>query len=249
MVTPSFGVYVPLGYPDPETFSELLGLLPGAVDFVEVGVPSPRPKYDGPTIRRIHLDLVSRGSPSGLEAFRELPRPPRGLTAIVMAYLEDVGVEGLGEAASLAASKGYSSLLLPDLAFDYPGEVPAYVEAVRSAGMRPCFFASSKFPHNWLVRYAANAPLFVYLGLQPSTGVRLPISVCRNVRLARRILGGVVLLAGFSVRTPGDAASLIRCGADAVVVGTRFLEVLSDRGVGEAVEYAREMRRAVHSAG
>lgn len=241
---PGFGVYIPLGYPDPDTFYEVLDSLRGCVDFIEVGIPSRRPKYDGPFIRRAHRVLVDAGAPAGFDAYRELPErlPAPG---IVMGYLEDIGPGRLGEAAAIAAGKGYASILLPDLAFDYPSMLHAYVSACRAAGLQPSFFASSKFPHRWLDYYAANNPLLVYLGLQPSTGVRLPISVCRNIRTARRLLGETYLLAGFSVRSGEDASSIIACGADGVVVGTRFMQVLVEDGVDEAVSYACMMRRAV----
>lgn len=241
MVGPSFGVYLLLGHPTPSAFLDALEGLRACTDFYEIGIPSPRPKYDGPVIRRAHRSVIERGGHRV-----GLPRAD-GSPAIVMAYLEDMGLDGLERLSREAALRGYSSVLLPDLLFEYYDLVGEYVEIVKGAGMRPSFFASSRFPHRVLERLREEDPLLVYLGLQPSTGVRLPISVERNVRLARRILGdGVFLLAGFAVRSPDAVRRLIEAGADGVVVGSALIERLERLGVEAAVEYACSLHEAAH---
>ena len=54
MVKPSFGVYVPLNFPCREEFDRLVEVLSECVDSFEIGIPSSKPKYDGPTIRAAH---------------------------------------------------------------------------------------------------------------------------------------------------------------------------------------------------
>ena len=166
----------------------------------------------------------------------------------VMAYLEDYA-DSLRTVLEAAASSGALCVLFPDLAFDYPGMLDRYVEESERAGLRPCFFASSRFPHGWLVRYAALRPLYIYLGLQPATGVRLPIAVAKNVRTARSLIGDRYLLTGFAVRTPETARDLIGAGADAVVVGSAVIRLLEEKGEEEARRLACSIHEAVHSVG
>ncbi|KSW12423.1 tryptophan synthase subunit alpha [Pyrodictium occultum] len=243
---PGFSVYLTIGFPEPARFPQALEALEACVDFYELGLPTARPKYDGPTVRASHRRVVARGL-RGLEALRLLERTSVGKPFTLMAYMEDYAgsLRGLMEAA---ASAGAGCVLLPDLAFDYPGELDRYVEESERAGLRPCFFASSRFPHAWLQRYAALDPLYIYLGLQPATGVELPIAVEKNVRLARRLVGDRYLLTGFAIRHPEAAAALIRAGADAVVVGSAVLRALEEGGVEEARGLACSIHRAVHSA-
>ncbi len=246
---PGFSVYLTLGFPEPARFPGVVESLRGCVDFYEFGVPTRRPKYDGPTIRMTHRRVVEAGV-AGREALRLLRGLDVGAPFTLMAYLEDYVGSGDGLRGFLeeAASVGALCVLFPDLAFDYPGMVDRYVEESERAGLRPCFFASSRFPHMWLARFAALNPLYVYLGLQPATGVELPIAVVKNVRTARRLVGDRYLLTGFAVRTPETAAGLIRAGADAVVVGSAVARRLVEEGVESARGLACELHRAVHEA-
>ena len=244
---PGFSVYLTLGYPEPARSLEVLEALSGCVDFYELGLPTRRPKYDGPTIRMTHRRAVEAGV-VGLEALRLLEG---GLEKpfTVMAYMEDYadgrGLRGLLEEA---ASAGALCVLLPDLPFEYPERLEEYVDESLRAGLRPCFFASSRFPHRWLQLYADMRPLYIYLGLQPATGVELPIAVEKNVRLARRLVGDRYLLTGFAVRRPETAAALIRAGADAVVVGSAVARALEEGGVEAARGLACSLWGAVHGA-
>ncbi len=244
---PGFSVYLTAGYPGPAEFPCILEELSSCIDFYEIGLPTRRPKYDGPTIRATHRRVVEAGL-VGLEALKLLEENPPPKPFTVMAYMEDYAdnLRGLMEAA---ASAGALCVLLPDLAFDYPGRLDEYTEESLRAGMKPCFFASSKFPHRWLVGYAARRPLYIYLGLQPATGVELPIAVEKNVRLARLLIGDTYLLTGFAIRRPETAASLIRVGADAVVVGSAVARRLEEGGVEAAKRLACSIREAVHAAG
>jgi tryptophan synthase alpha chain len=240
---PGFSVYLTLGFPKLDKFLKILEELSSCADFYEIGLPTESPKYDGPVVRAAHRQALSAGI-KGVEALRHL----EGISDIpytVMAYMEDYAgrLRGLMEAA---ASAGARCVLLPDLAFDYPERLEDYIEESERAGIKPCFFASSRFPHVWLQRYAALKPLYIYLGLQPATGVKLPIAVEKNVRLARRLVGSSYLLAGFAIRSPKMAAALIRAGADAVVVGSALITLLRENDLEAAKELACRMHLAVH---
>lgn len=244
MVSPSFGVYLVLDYPNRHDFTRFLEAAGGCMDFVELGLPSPRPKYDGPAIREAHRLVLARSPKDPVRALNDLP-PAEGKATILMGYLEDLGLEGLLKALRRAKSLSYVSVLLPDLAFDYPEYMEHYVEVARVSGLRPSFFASSKFPHRLLGFMASTNPLFIYLGLQPSSGVELPISVERNVRIARSLIGDAFLLVGFSVRRPETVRRLIEAGADAVVVGSEVARKLRE-GLWKAVSYTCELYKAAH---
>jgi len=246
LARPGFSVYTTLGYPSPEEFPRLLKALAPCVDFLELGCPTARPKYDGPTVRKAHRTALEKGADCD-NTLRKLGDEDLGKPFTLMAYLEDHrdNLRGLLEAA---ASTGAGCVLLPDLAFDYPHRLLEYVEESERAGMRPCFFASSRFPHSWLMRFSSLRPLYVYLGLQPATGVELPITVARNVATARRLLGDAYLLAGFAIRRPETARELIDAGADAVVVGSALLRTLGEQGMEEVARFACGFHRAIHSA-
>lgn len=240
---PGFSVYLTLGYPRPDLFSEILEELSTCVDFYEIGLPTKSPKYDGPIIRTTHYHMVASGV-VGLDALKLLEKTV-DVPYTVMAYMDDYAGR-LRELVESVASAGALCVLLPDLPFDYPERLGEYVEESVRAGLKPCFFASSRFPHSWLQRYSSFNPLYIYLGLQPATGVELPIAVEKNVRLARRLVGSSYLLVGFAIRSPRTAVALVNAGADAVVVGSAIASLIRENSLEAARELACSIYKAVH---
>ncbi len=251
---PGFSAYIPLAYPSPTRFLEVLEALVPCTDFFEIGLPSQKPKYDGPTIRKAHigaLEALGEAEAGGrllsfLETAARILRNS-SVPYVLMTYYSDhrQRVTSLLEAAG---NLGAGCVLFPDLLFDHYDHMQDYIEGSREAGMKPCFFASSRFPHRLLAELSRRDPLFIYMGLQPTTGVELPIGVARNLALARKLVGEAYLLAGFAVKRPQDAQGLVRAGASGVVVGTALLERLEKEGPSEMRELACRLRKAVKEA-
>lgn len=247
---PGFGVYLTLGFPEPERFAGVVEGLAGCVDFFEFGLPTRSPRYDGPVVRSSHGRVVGRGL-VGVSGLRVLSNVDVAAPFVVLGYFSDFysdgGVNSVRSVLEEVAAAGGLCLLFPDLVFDFYELVDLYVDESLRAGLKPCFFASSRFPHGWFMRLAGLRPLFIYLGLQPASGVELPISVVRNVRLARRLVGsGVYLLAGFAIRDPDVARRLISAGADGVVVGSAVIRELAETGVDAARRLACSIHGSVH---
>jgi tryptophan synthase alpha chain len=225
------GVYLLAGWPNAEVYRKAAEAAAGIADFIELGLPSRNPKYDGPFIRRAHgeaepveLDLVPG-------------------EVYVMAYWEDrtARPEALFEAAAAAGARG---VLAPDLLIDFPSELGRYIELTRKFKMEPVFFVPGKFPHGLVRQLASYRPAFIYLGLYAATGIELPVYVERNIKVFREVAPEVFLVAGFAIDSPQKAAAVVRAGADAVVVGTAFLRRLRS-SVEEAVAFLREIKRAL----
>jgi tryptophan synthase alpha chain len=225
------GVYILAGWPSAEVYRKAVAAAAQVVDFVELGLPSRNPKYDGPFIRRAHgeAEPVELGLVPG--------------EVYVMAYWEDHAAkpEALFEAAAAAGARG---VLAPDLLIDFPPELGRYVELARRFKMEPVFFVPGKFPHGLVRRLASYRPAFIYLGLYAATGIELPVYVERNIKVFREVAPEVFLVAGFAIDSPQKAAAVVRAGADAVVVGTAFLRRLRS-SVEEAVAFLREIKRAL----
>jgi tryptophan synthase alpha chain len=225
------GVYILAGWPSAEVYRKAVAAAAQVADFVELGLPSRNPKYDGPYIRRAHgeAEPVELGLVPG--------------EVYVMAYWEDHAArpEALFEAAAAAGARG---VLAPDLLIDFPLELGRYVELARRFKMEPVFFVPGKFPHGLVRRLASYRPAFIYLGLYAATGIELPVYVERNIKVFREVAPEVFLVAGFAIDSPQKAAAVVRAGADAVVVGTAFLRRLRS-SVEEAVAFLREIKRAL----
>lgn len=244
LARPGFSVYLTIAWPSPTVFHKLLEALEPCVDYLELGIPSRRPIYDGPTIRSTHREATRHVT--GLEALKLVKDAGFGKPFLVMAYLAEHRLEDL---LRHSAEAGAASMLLPDLPFEQPSRIGEYVEEARRHGMRPSLFASTKFPHHMLHQYRSTNPLLVYLGLQPATGVRLPARMLENISLARSLLGDTYLLAGFSISSGDQARSVIQAGASGVVVGSHIAKTFRRGGVEAATQEACRLYEAVHGGG
>ena len=240
---PGFFSYWTLGYPSLSESLKVLEALSQCSDYLEIGLPTANPKYDGPTVRGTHKVAVNNVS-EPLRSLSLLEDIENGFS--LLAYLEDYE-EKLRELLESAAASGAMCVLLPDLPFEYPHMLEVYVEESLRAGLKPCFFASSRFPHRWLRLYTEFDPLYIYLGLQPATGIRLPVEVERNVSRAKSLVGDVYLLAGFSIRTPETARALVSRGADGVVVGSAIIREYDVGGIGAAAKLACSIAEGLRS--
>ncbi|MGC9119177.1 MAG: tryptophan synthase subunit alpha [Thermoproteus sp.] len=234
---PGLGVYITANWPNRDVFARFLDAVKGIADFVEIGIPTDNPKYDGPFIRSSHRSVQVKG----LDALRGLRLPEN---TVLMGYAEDFAGR-FDEVARAAAEAGAVSVLLPDLLIDMPDMLDAYVAAMRREGLAPTFFLPGKFPYALAERLAGYGPLFIYVGLYAATGIKLPVYVERNIKLARSHIGGIYLVAGFAIDSPDKARALIEAGADGLVVGTAAMRRLAEGGVKAAVDFLSEIRKAI----
>lgn len=234
---PGLGVYITAQWPDPAAFSSFLKALDGLADFVEVGIPTNNPKYDGPFIRSSHKSTPIKG----LKAIEGIPLPRN---AVLMGYAEDFAGK-FDELARAAAEAGATSVLLPDLLIDMPERLDDYVKAMKSHGLETTFFLPGKFPYQLAERLARHNPLFIYIGLYAATGIKLPVYVERNIRIAKAHIGDTYLVAGFAIDSGEKARAVIEAGADGIVVGTAAMRLLKERGLDAALNLLVEIKGSI----
>lgn len=234
---PGLGVYITARWPDPSAFSSFLKAIESLADFVEVGLPSENPKYDGPFIRASHRSVPVKG----LEAVKGMSFPKN---TVLMGYAEDFAGK-FDELARVASEAGAASVLLPDLLIDTPERLDDYVNAMRSHGLEVAFFLPGKFPYQLAERLARHDPLFIYIGLYAATGIKLPVYVERNIRIARAHIGDVYLVAGFAIDSGEKARAVVEAGADGVVVGTAAMRLVKERGLDAALGFLNEIKRSI----
>ncbi|NPB00566.1 MAG: tryptophan synthase subunit alpha [Crenarchaeota archaeon] len=233
-------LYLTATYPSTATFLNILETVSSIVDLFEIGVPTNNPKYDGPTVRMTHRAAELKG----MEALDVLKgNVPRDF--VIMAYMED-HVDKLELFLKKCAEVGARGVLMPDLLFDYYEMVEKFVNECRKFGLEPCFFISSKFPYREVERLVELRPLFIYLGLQACSGVRLPIFIERNVKIYRNIIGDrCPLIVGFAIKSPDDVKLLKRLRVDGIVIGSAFIKELSRCGIECGLKLLESLKRAL----
>jgi tryptophan synthase alpha chain len=218
-------VYLTVG--DPLVWNgKIIGALASSTDIFELGIPTKRPKYDGPAVRASY----KRALQSGLdERSAILLAGKKGLRdSIVFTYFDVAlayGVEDFMKCAADAAR----CVLFPDLLIDYPENLGSYLKLCEKYGLEHAFFITSSFPHALIVKLAKMEPSFIYLGLMASSGILLPISISRNIRIIKGLVGDIPLVVGFALRSPEQVALCINAGANGVVVGSAILKLLETK--------------------
>ncbi|MDJ0268951.1 MAG: tryptophan synthase subunit alpha [Aigarchaeota archaeon] len=242
-------LYITAG--DPLINTKLVSALyQSGMDILEVGLPVARPKYDGPVIRRsMRRALASlSGLDDALDSAVKLP----GDNKILFTYYDEALKYGVEDFFSRVSS-GFGSVLFPDLLIDHLGELERYSRLCEKYGVAQAFFITTGFPHKLVKRLSSLEPAFIYLGLMVSTGVLLPISAGRNIRLFRELVGSVPLIVGFAVRSPEQVEQYMQAGADGVVVGSALLRILEEAGEDEKISrvcgFVAELKRAVERHG
>ncbi|MEM4971019.1 MAG: tryptophan synthase subunit alpha [Sulfolobales archaeon] len=238
-----FGIYIPLGYPDPSGFQVFVGAAAKYADLIEIGIPTERPIYDGPTIRRAHREIIGKG-------FHRIPINEYRVLSdvkcdrVALAYYSDVrgNLDGF---LSDISDLGFKCLLAPDLLIEYLEDLEVYIKVSADHGLKPCFFISTKFPYALVRALLRYEPYMIYLGLQASTGTNLPIQVLRNIAIARSLLEGRAPLAvGFGINSVERVVAILAGGADIAVIGTEVLKRIS-RGVDEALSFVIDVHRVL----
>ena len=221
------GVYLTLPY-----LNEKLNDVLKYIDFIEFGIPTNNPKYDGPFIRKLYRESMIKG----LDVFRySFPKFEKPL--VVMAYMEDY-LNNLKELFNEASRIGAVSILLPDLLFEYLEYLNDYINLSQKFSMKPTFFVSSKVPYKLILKLTTYNPLFIYLGLYATTGIKLPIHIERNISIIKRLIGKQHLIVGFAIDNPEIVKLVFKSGADGIVVGTAFLRVINN-GIDEGVKFIK----------
>ena len=119
----------------------------------------------------------------------------------------------------------------------------------RPAWMR--YFWYRRTPHDtgW-PRLQRNPRAFLYLvAVYGTTGERKKIQdyTVRAIRGAKRLPGGTPVGVGFGVSTPADVKRYVGLGADAVIVGSAFINVIKRSKAGDlegaVCRFTRDLRR------
>ncbi|OZB44741.1 MAG: tryptophan synthase subunit alpha [Thiomonas sp. 15-66-11] len=242
--------YITAGDPDLAATVPLMhALVQAGADVLELGVPFSDPMADGPVIQRASERSLARGVDLAqvLAWAREFRQQDAGTPLVLMGYanpVERFGVENFVPAAQAAGVDGV-------LVVDYPPEEAGdFANRLRAAGMDPIFLLAPTSTEARMRQVDALASGYVYyVSLKGVTGAgNLDAqAVCRKLQELRKHVR-VPLGVGFGIRDAAGAAAVAAC-ADAVVIGSRIIELMENKPVEVAIEdavgFVHEIRRAI----
>ncbi|WP_369228535.1 tryptophan synthase subunit alpha (plasmid) [Streptomyces sp. R39] len=243
----ALGLYLPVGYPTRESNLDALHLMAQSADILELGVPHPKPRLDGPVIARAAVQALDNGF-----RMHDLFAAAVELTAtttaalLVMAYWSSVEDYGALSFARRLAASGGGGVLIPDLP---PAAAPAWQRIARDEGLYTITLIPPHASTAQLAAIGAQTSGMVYAPATPGkTGTRRPLNPLLPRLVGRlREATGMPVAVGVGISTP-DQAAQVSSYADAVVVGSaliRCMQAQPDRPARAAADAARDFAAGV----
>ncbi len=227
---PALVSYVAAGDPSADATKEYVeALVDGGSDVVELGLPFSEPVAEGTTIQNAIKRALDAGmTPAAyLDLVRELDV---GVPVVCMTYYnliyqygDEAGPEGFVEAA---ADAGISGFVVPDLPVN---ESEPMYEACREHGLDLIFIVAPTTTPERLESMLDRTTGFVYVqGRLGTTGARDEVSENTPEALDRLQDADVPKAVGFGISSGEQAREVVASGADGVIVGSAYVDIIAD---------------------
>ena len=245
--------YLMAGFPEPsQTLSLMHALVQGGADIIELCVPFSDPMADGPVIQKAGETALRYGVGMGevLAMVREFRQTDSATPVVLMGYANPVESynlqHGVNSFVQDAAAAGVDGVLIVDYP---PEECVEFAASLRAHHMDLIFLLAPTSTEQRMRQVAEVASGYVYyVSLKGVTGsgalntdeveAMLP-----RIRQHVHIPVGV----GFGIR---DAATARTIGqvADAVVIGSKLIQLVEAAAPGQAPEQARSFMAEIRQA-
>ncbi|MGE0743254.1 MAG: tryptophan synthase subunit alpha [Hyphomonadaceae bacterium] len=229
--------YVMASDPDHETCLEILRGLPAAgADVIELGFPFTDPMADGPSIQKAALRALKAGGSlkHTLDLARRFRETDKDTPLILMGYANPIESMGYEAFARDMHASGADGAIVVDL----PPEEDAPLRATFAKhDLSIIRLATPTTDDNRLTKVLDGASGFLYyVSVAGVTGANAATSAAVRGAVGRlKRATELPVAVGFGVREP-EAARAIAADADAVVVGSAFVDEIAAGEPAQAVE-------------
>ena len=246
--------YITAGYPFADITPELMhGMVAAGADVIELGVPFSDPMADGPVIQKAGEAALAMGVGTKqvlaiVAAFRQTDATT---PVVLMGYANPVerynGVHGAGSFVRDAAAAGVDGLLVVDYP---PEECEVFAGQLRDVGIDLIFLLAPTSTDARMAQVARIATGYVYyVSLKGVTGAgNLDTEAVGKMIPRIREHVKVPVGVGFGIRD-ARTAQAVGSAADAVVIGTKILQLLDgqprERVVPVVAEFLAGIRQAL----
>jgi tryptophan synthase alpha chain len=246
--------YVTAGFPFADITPDLMhGMAEAGADIIELGVPFSDPSADGPVIqkagdRALALGIGMTQVLAMVRSFRE-----RNTTTpvVLMGYANPVErydqKHGVGAFVRDASEAGVDGVLVVDYP---PEECEAFAASLREHGMDLIFLLAPTSTDERMAQVARVASGYVYyVSLKGVTGAgTLDVGQVEAMLPRIRAHVSVPVGVGFGIRD-AETARAIGQTADAVVIGSKIIQLLEnephEKVVAVAIQFLRTVRKAL----
>ncbi len=245
--------YVTAGDPFADITPEIMqALADGGADIIELGVPFSDPMADGPVIQKASERALARGigTTQVLDMVRTFRQRNATTPVVLMGYANPVERydqrHGAGSFIRDAAAAGVDGLLVVDYP---PEECEDFAAQLKSVGLDLIFLLAPTSTDARMQQVGRIASGYVYyVSLKGVTGAghldtAAVAAMVPRIRAHVRVPVGV----GFGIRDAVTARAVAQV-SDAVVIGTRLIQILETQTRDNAAPAARAFMAEIRAA-
>jgi tryptophan synthase alpha chain len=245
---PALIPYITAGDPDAESTKEQVrALARGGADIIELGLPFSEPIADGPTIQ----NAIQRSLDAGMTPQKYLDLVAEldvDVPLVCMTYynlIYQFGDEPVRTFVEAAAAAGISGLIVPDLPVEESDDLRT---ACDEFGLDLIFIVAPTTKGERLDRVMDQVSGFVYVQARlGTTGAQADVSTQTHDSLGRLDGYDVPKAVGFGVSEGHHAREIVAAGADGVVAGSVFVDLIAS-GEDVASNLERKARELAEGA-
>ena len=253
--------FVTAGYPFADVTPELMhGMVAGGADVIELGVPFSDPSADGPVIQKAGDKALAFGIGlvQVLAMVREFRRTDTTTPVVLMGYANPVerydqkhakaGAEAMSGSPFVqdAAAAGVDGVLIVDYP---PEECEAFAADLRAHHMDLIFLLAPTSTDARMAQVARVASGYVYYvslkGVTGSGALDTDAVEAMLPRIRQHISTPVGV--GFGIRDAATAKTISRV-SDAVVIGSKIIQLLEDQPRDKVAATAQQFLREIRTA-
>ena len=245
--------YVTAGFPFADITPALMhGMVEAGADVIELGVPFSDPMADGPVIQKAGEKALSLGigMVQVLDHVREFRKRNSTTPVVLMGYANPVErydqKHGDGAFVRDSASAGVDGVLIVDYP---PEECEAFAASLRAHGMDLIFLLAPTSTDERMAQVARVASGYVYyVSLKGVTGSGA-LDTAAVEQMLPRIRQHVTIPVGvgFGIRDAATAQAIGKV-ADAVVIGSRIIQLIEDQEHAKVVPLTIDFLRGIRKA-
>ena len=253
--------YVTAGFPFANITPELMhGMVDAGADVIELGVPFSDPSADGPVIQKAGDKALALGIglTQVLAMVKTFRQTDQQTPVVLMGYANPIerydqrhAVEAGSSAKSAfirdAAAAGVDGVLVVDYP---PEECEAFAADLKANGIDLIFLLAPTSTEQRMAQVARIASGYVYyVSLKGVTGAGTldTDAVASMLPKIRQHMGSTPVGVGFGIRDAASAKALGKV-ADAVVIGTKIIQVISDMPYEKVVPSVKNFLREIRAA-
>ena len=245
--------YVTAGFPFADITPALMhGMVDAGADVIELGVPFSDPMADGPVIQKAGEKALGLGIGlvQVLDHVREFRKRNTTTPVVLMGYANPVErydqIHGADAFVRDAAAAGVDGVLIVDYP---PEECEAFAASLRAHGMDLIFLLAPTSTDERMAEVARLASGYVYyVSLKGVTGSGALDTAAVEAMLPRiREHVHIPVGVGFGIRDAATAQAIGKV-ADAVVIGSRIIQLIEDQEHAKVVPVTIDFLRGIRKA-